>query len=182
MTTVVKIDQPYDVYIGRPSKWGNPFRIGPDGYREEVIRKYRDWIGKQPELLKSLPELEGKRLGCFCKPLACHGDVLADLIEQEKSAQAGISEENHSHEQEASFICPRCTGAGCVGNNRKVETCEDCGGEGRFRDGHKSASDALRKGSIRPAAKARPLNASVNPCAPRLPIRANRRSSDLERD
>ena len=53
MTTVVKIDQPYDVYIGRPSKWGNPFRIGPDGNREEVIRKYRDWIGKQPELLKS---------------------------------------------------------------------------------------------------------------------------------
>ena len=107
MTTVVNIHQTYDVYIGRPSKWGNPFRIGPDGSRDEVIQKYRDWIGKQPELLKSLPELEGKKLGCFCKPLACHGDVLARLVEQEKPAQAGRAEGDHSHEQEASFICCR---------------------------------------------------------------------------
>lgn len=70
---------PYDIYCGRPSKWGNPFTIGKDGTRKEVIEKYRQWIKNQPELLKSLPELKGKTLGCWCKPLACHCDVLAEL-------------------------------------------------------------------------------------------------------
>ena len=80
MITVVKIPEHYDVYIGRPSKWGNPFRIGVDGSRQEVIAKYKSWIERQPALLSSLNELEGKRLGCFCRPLACHGDVLAALV------------------------------------------------------------------------------------------------------
>jgi hypothetical protein len=72
---------PYDVYIGRPSKWGNPFEIGKDGTREEVIAKYREWIKTQPQLLKDLPELNGKVLGCWCKPKhACHGDVLVEMV------------------------------------------------------------------------------------------------------
>lgn len=71
---------PYDVYIGRPSKWGNPFAIGKDGTREEVIKKYREWILGQPNLLKALPELRGQILGCWCKPQACHGDVLVELV------------------------------------------------------------------------------------------------------
>lgn len=68
--------EPYDVYIGRPSKWGNPFRIGVDGTREEVIQKYRRWVRDQP-----LPfdELRGKNLGCYCHPHPCHGDVLMEL-------------------------------------------------------------------------------------------------------
>ena len=70
-----------DVYIGRGSKWGNPFRIGADGTRADVIRKYRDYILKRQDLLNSLGELIGKRLGCYCAPLACHGDVLKDLAE-----------------------------------------------------------------------------------------------------
>ena len=81
MTTVVNIKTraEYDVYIGRGSKWGNPFRIGPDGTREEVIEKYRQMILKRPDLLSALGELKDKALGCYCKPLACHGDVLAEL-------------------------------------------------------------------------------------------------------
>ena len=71
----------YDVYIGRPSKWGNPFRIGKDGNREQVINKYREWIKGQPILLSSLLELKDKVLGCWCTPLACHGDVLIELLE-----------------------------------------------------------------------------------------------------
>ena len=78
MTRVVRINQPYDVYIGRPSKWGNPFKIGIDGSRAEVIAKYERWIQNQP-LMADLHELAGKALACFCKPLACHGDVLAKL-------------------------------------------------------------------------------------------------------
>jgi hypothetical protein len=71
--------RPHDVYIGRPSKWGNPFVIGRDGDRDEVIEKYRAWIATQPALLLAIPELQGKRLGCFCAPRRCHGDVLAEL-------------------------------------------------------------------------------------------------------
>lgn len=71
----------YDIYIGRPSKWGNPFLIGKDGTREEVIAKYREWIIKQPILMANLNELQGKTLGCWCKPSACHGDVLIELLE-----------------------------------------------------------------------------------------------------
>lgn len=72
----------YDVYIGRGSKWGNPYIIGKDGTRLEVIEKYRQYIKKQPYLLKCLPELKGKILGCWCKPLSCHGDVLVELLNE----------------------------------------------------------------------------------------------------
>ena len=77
-------EEPYEVYIGRPSKWGNKFAIGKDGSREEVIVKYERWIRKQPELMGALDELRGKVLGCWCKPLACHGDVLVKLVEEDK--------------------------------------------------------------------------------------------------
>lgn len=72
--------EPYDVYIGRPSKWGNPFSL-KRMTRDEVIARYREWIKYHPELLADLHELKGKRLGCFCKPSACHGDVLAELAD-----------------------------------------------------------------------------------------------------
>lgn len=71
----------HDVYIGRGGQWGNPFRIGPDGTREEVIEKYREWILDQPELLRQLPMLKHKRLGCHCAPYACHGDVLLKMAD-----------------------------------------------------------------------------------------------------
>ena len=81
MTKVVNCNtELYDVYIGRPSKWGNPFKIGPDGSRKQVIEKYRKYILSNDKLLNSLDELEGKTLGCWCKPKACHGDVLVELV------------------------------------------------------------------------------------------------------
>lgn len=75
---------PHDVYIGRPSKWGNPFEIGKDGTRKAVIEKYKSWIQTQPELLASLNELDGKVLGCWCTPLPCHGEVLLELLAERK--------------------------------------------------------------------------------------------------
>lgn len=72
---------PY-IYIGRPSKWGNPFKIGKDGSRKECIEKYRQYILGNPKLLKDLVELKGKVLGCYCKPQECHGDVLIELIDK----------------------------------------------------------------------------------------------------
>lgn len=85
--------QKYDVYIGRAnsycgllqSKWANPFVIGKDGTRKEVIAKYKEYILGNPELMNSLHELEGKTLGCWCHPFACHGDVLIELVNKNKS-------------------------------------------------------------------------------------------------
>lgn len=85
----------YNVYIGRPSKWGNPFSIGKDGSRQEVINKYRQWLLEQPDLLAALPELRGKVLGCWCAPRACHGDILAELANSEPAViSAGPNTDN----------------------------------------------------------------------------------------
>ncbi len=70
---------PDSVFVGRPSKWGNPFKIGPDGTRDEVIAKYRDYLLDRPDLIAQRNELRGKNLICFCAPLACHADVLLKL-------------------------------------------------------------------------------------------------------
>lgn len=67
------------VYVGRPSKWGNPFEIGRDGDRDEVIAKYADWITGQDDLMAELDELRGKDLICWCAPRACHADILLEL-------------------------------------------------------------------------------------------------------
>lgn len=65
------------VYIGRPSKWGNPFVIGEHGTRAEVIQKYEDYLLGSPELMSCIvQELRGKHLVCYCAPHACHGQVL----------------------------------------------------------------------------------------------------------
>jgi hypothetical protein len=86
-TTVVNVRNGIgcDVYIGRGGPWGNPYRIGPDGTREEVIEKFREWISTQPQLLARIGELRGRTLGCFCAPAACHGDVLAELADREQA-------------------------------------------------------------------------------------------------
>lgn len=77
------------VYIGRPSKWGNPFthltksiaaHVVP---KDEVLPRYESWLRQQPELMAALPELRGKVLGCWCKPRPCHGDILAKLADDE---------------------------------------------------------------------------------------------------
>lgn len=103
-TLVVKIDKDeYDVYIGRdkkqPMHYGNPFDfkngIGSVkvSNREEAIQCYEEWLRGDPKwfkvepvrrqwILDNLTALEGRRLGCFCKPLACHGDVLVKLLKE----------------------------------------------------------------------------------------------------
>jgi hypothetical protein len=89
---VNKNSENYDVYIGRPSKWGNPFTHIKDketkaeyivSSRSESIEKYREWIthGDGQYLLDDLHELKGKTLGCWCKPKSCHGDILMQLLQ-----------------------------------------------------------------------------------------------------
>lgn len=79
----------YDVYIGRPSKWGNPFSHLPKtradyrvDTREDAIQMYEAWIQTQPDLMRALGELKGKVLGCWCHPKPCHGDVLVRLANE----------------------------------------------------------------------------------------------------
>lgn len=69
----------YDVYIGRPSVFGNPFVIGRDGDRKEVLEKYRRYIAERPELQRLARTLSGKTLGCYCSPLPCHGEILEEF-------------------------------------------------------------------------------------------------------
>lgn len=82
----------FDVYIGRPSKWGNPFTHIAKGTlakyvvkdRDSAIRAYEEWLtnGEGKYLLQDLHELRGKTLACWCAPLSCHGDVLHRLANQ----------------------------------------------------------------------------------------------------
>jgi len=73
------------IYVGRPSKWGNPFKIGIDGTRAEVIAKYRSRVLNILMFTDShfLDDLRGKDLVCWCKPQPCHADVLLELANQE---------------------------------------------------------------------------------------------------
>ncbi len=86
-------NDPYDIYIGRGSKWGCPYTIIKDRptlateiveSKEEALSKYKEYVLNSPELMDSLDELEGKTLGCFCKPEKCHGDVLLELLSKKK--------------------------------------------------------------------------------------------------
>lgn len=76
----------YDVYIGRGSPFGNPFVVGLHVSRELAIARFKpyfyakletDWFFK-----KSVLMLKGRTLGCFCKPLACHGDIIVEYLER----------------------------------------------------------------------------------------------------
>ncbi len=81
MTKVVNLRKnKYDIYIGRGTIWGNPFIIGKHGDRSKVIEKYKNHIFDNNNLLGKLHQLYNKVLGCYCKPLQCHGDILCDIL------------------------------------------------------------------------------------------------------
>ena len=86
MTVVVNIKtDEYDVRIDRSTRWGNPYPIGHLS-RRQVISKYREYLEQEIRegrvTREDLLSLKGLRLGCWCKPLSCHGDVLREFIEQ----------------------------------------------------------------------------------------------------
>lgn len=78
-------DMPDDaIYVGRPTKFGNPFMIGVHGSRDKVVELYRDWIfedtPEKAELRRSVKaELRGHDLVCWCAPQKCHAEVLLNL-------------------------------------------------------------------------------------------------------
>ena len=92
------MEDPNNVYIGRAgivfidkqrfpkqsSNFANPFKIGKDGTRDEVIEKYKIYITKKLKenvlLQEELLKMKGKNLGCWCAPEPCHGNVLIELL------------------------------------------------------------------------------------------------------
>lgn len=90
MKTIVvnRHKEPFQVDVGRGSRWGNPWSHESKSRakfivstREEAIENYRYWILGNPELLADLGELKGKILGCYCLPKSCHAEVLAELAD-----------------------------------------------------------------------------------------------------
>lgn len=90
VTTVVNLrTDEYDVYIGRAGRgqdgyFGNPYKIGPERDRGSTLNSFREYfyyrITCNPDFKRRVHELKGKRLGCFCKPHPCHGDIIAEYL------------------------------------------------------------------------------------------------------
>lgn len=99
MTTVVHCQRaPFDVYCGRPSKWGNPFPIAGSS-RADAIRQFAAWFyapEQAPLRADAVAELTDKVLGCWCKPKDCHCDVIAVFVN------------SYDPTQETWNTCPDC--------------------------------------------------------------------------
>jgi hypothetical protein len=75
------------IYVGRPTKWGNPFRVGEDGRtHDEAVAQHRQWIDEMPAderarfVESARAELGGHDLACWCRPdQGCHADILLRL-------------------------------------------------------------------------------------------------------
>lgn len=75
-------------YIGRGSPFGNPFIMGKDGDRDEVINKHRDYffrrIESDPDFRVAVMGLQGKTLGCYCAPKICHGNTIKAFLDSQE--------------------------------------------------------------------------------------------------
>lgn len=81
--------EPFDIYIGRAGKgqdgyFGNPVKLIKGEERGATIERYKEYFYKRldedKEFKERIESLKGKTLGCFCKPQACHGDVIAEYL------------------------------------------------------------------------------------------------------
>lgn len=93
-TTIINLHtgSEYDVYIGRGSAFGNLYIIGVDGNREECVEKYKSWFKEKLRSTRfktAVLKLKGKRLGCYCSPKSCHGDVIIEWLEEQSSRKKG---------------------------------------------------------------------------------------------
>ena len=72
------------VYVGRPSKFGNPFVMKNEAEREIVVQRYEQWLrAERPDLIEAAKkELRGRNLSCWCSPRHCHADVLLRIANQ----------------------------------------------------------------------------------------------------
>jgi hypothetical protein len=89
----IKSGADYDVYIGRPSIFGNPFTHIKNKdtlaehvvkSRKEALEKYREYILNNPDLLDKIEQLRGKTIACWCHPRKCHGDIIIEILNTRK--------------------------------------------------------------------------------------------------
>lgn len=83
----------FDVWCGRGSIFGNPYEIGVDGTREQVIARYRKWFTfmlRDPIFVDALKNLKNKRLGCVCAPLECHVGVIKEWLDKNTSLSENV--------------------------------------------------------------------------------------------
>lgn len=104
--------EPYDVYIGRPSKWGNPYPLSDEGEREEVVELYRRYLWrciKEGSITRSeMVELVGKTLGCWCTPKPCHGDILCKAVQWAKNtAKIWPYSTTNKHDMAFYYFCKK---------------------------------------------------------------------------
>jgi uracil-DNA glycosylase family 4 len=114
-----KRDADCDVYVGRPSVWGNPYKVGRNGTREEVLQKYEEFLKARPAFVeRARRELKGKKLGCWCKPKACHADILARYVD---APPPPLPDHGPNY-----VVCPKCR---CAYYHTlwKEKGCSTCG-------------------------------------------------------
>lgn len=76
---------PHSVVVARPTKWGNPFRVGADGDAKMCVALFRTYIRSAAPIAEQISELRGKNLACWCKPgQPCHADVLIEIANENK--------------------------------------------------------------------------------------------------
>jgi len=117
----------FEVYIGRPSVFGNPFVIGKDGTREEVIHKYRQLLHHKlktdAKFKAQVDALKGKTLGCFCAPAPCHGDAIVEYLEHTSAYFETIYRMN-SNEQKTDEKATVAGGLNTESGTKEVESSQ----------------------------------------------------------
>lgn len=123
-TTVVNLrKEDYDVYIGRAGRgqdgyFGNPFPVSAGG-RAASIEKYREYffdrIAKDPEFKNRVLALRGQKLGCFCKPEACHGDVIANYVDGTVCSNCKQPVSDPSWDNRRYHLCNMCINCSIIG-------------------------------------------------------------------
>lgn len=149
------LQDPNHVYIGRAnphvrgahqSKWHNPFSLQKFG-RAGCIKKFEEYILANEELLKDLPELKGKVLGCWCAPEACHGHVLSRLVAERVG---GTGEEGRAGESEAEAPSKHRTGRKEAEKKRPEKETESKTAENNSSEQQEGESGEAAKAAAQP--------------------------------
>jgi hypothetical protein len=134
MTRVVNLRvEAYDAKICRGTIFGNPFQIVRDGTREQVIERYREWFNfllRDEKFKEAVLELRGLTLGCFCAPFPCHGQVIADYLNNLPEDESESLFGNNIRKTIQAFkpLFKRDETIDTSTSN----TCRECGGRYRF--------------------------------------------------
>ena len=98
------LQEEQNVYVGRPSKWGNPFKISSKNSRQDVVELFRQFIPLNKNRVESVGQLKGKVLGCWCAPNLCHAEVLHQLAGNHPCYQSTSTEMSQKMESSSGSV------------------------------------------------------------------------------